>query len=227
MTLTFLHLNWPDLPSPLSLFLSPSLYAPLPSPSLSPSFFSAKKANGRGLQIPRSQLPLLFLFSVHTGTILQLTKKIWDKQRRQALFSLLDCFQGVTKTGQLAKQGTSSNLARTLNYIYAIRWHVLLLNYHTVTAMTRQFILKLTQSKPSFHSQVSANVTLHHEMSRNVPDGHFHVFIFSQSQFYAIYNSQNHFQIRGLVAELHVFEYGDTTFGSFGKTCFTCWGLLC
>ena len=25
------------------------------------------------------------------------------------------------------------------------------------------------------------NVTLHHKMSRNVPDGHFHVFIFSES----------------------------------------------
>ena len=31
------------------------------------------------------------------------------------------------------------------------------------------------------------NVTLHHEMSRNVPDGHFHVFIFSESKFYVIY----------------------------------------
>ena len=33
-------------------------------------------------------------------------------------------------------------------------------------------------------------VTLHQEMSRNVPDGHFHVFIFSESIFYAIYNGQ-------------------------------------
>ena len=52
-----------------------------------------------------------------------------------------------------------------------------------------------------------ANVTLHHEMSRNVPNRHFHVFIFSKSKFYAIYNGENHFQIRGLVAELHGFEY--------------------
>ena len=60
-------------------------------------------------------------------------------------------------------------------------------------------------------------VTLHHEMSRNVSNGHFHVFVLSESKFYAIYNGENHFQIRGLVAELHVFEYGGTTFGTFGK----------
>ena len=35
-------------------------------------------------------------------------------------------------------------------------------------------------------------------MSRGVPDGHFHVFIFSESKFYAIYNGENHLQIRGL-----------------------------
>ena len=33
-------------------------------------------------------------------------------------------------------------------------------------------------------------------------DGHFHVFIFSESKFYAIYNGENHFQIRGLVAKM-------------------------
>ena len=65
-------------------------------------------------------------------------------------------------------------------------------------------------------------VTLHHEMSRNVPDGRFYVFIFSESKFYAIYNGEIHFQIRGLVAELHVFEYDGKTFGTFGKTCFKC-----
>ena len=65
-------------------------------------------------------------------------------------------------------------------------------------------------------------VTLHHEMSRNVPNDHFHVFIFSESKFCAIYNGENHFQIRGLVAELQVFEYGGTTFGTFEKTCFKC-----
>ena len=48
-------------------------------------------------------------------------------------------------------------------------------------------------------------MTLHNGMSRNVPDGPFHVFIFSESEFYAIYNGENHFQIRGLVAELTVF----------------------
>ena len=55
-----------------------------------------------------------------------------------------------------------------------------------------------------------------------MPDGHFHVALFSESKFYAIYNGKNHFQIRGLVAELHVFEYGGTTFGTFEKTCFKC-----
>ena len=65
-------------------------------------------------------------------------------------------------------------------------------------------------------------VTLHHEMSRNVPDGHFHVFIFSESKIDAIYNGENYFQIRGLVANLHAFEYGGTTFGTFEKTCFKC-----
>ena len=63
-------------------------------------------------------------------------------------------------------------------------------------------------------------VTLNHEMGRNVPDGQFHVLILSESKFYAFYNGENHFQIRGLVAELHVFEYGGTTFGTFEKTCF-------
>ena len=65
-------------------------------------------------------------------------------------------------------------------------------------------------------------VTLHHEMSRSVPHGHFQVFIFSESKFYAIYNGETHFQIRVLVAELHVFKYGGTTFGTFEKACFKC-----
>ena len=60
-------------------------------------------------------------------------------------------------------------------------------------------------------------LTLHYEMSRNVPDGHCHAFIFSESKFYAIYNGENHFQIRGLAVGLHVFEYGGTTFGTLGK----------
>ena len=63
----------------------------------------------------------------------------------------------------------------------------------------------------------ASNVTLHHEMSRNVPDGHFHVLIFAESKFYAIYNGENHFQIRGLVVELQAFECGGTTFGTFEK----------
>ena len=68
----------------------------------------------------------------------------------------------------------------------------------------------------------STYVTLHHYMSRNVPDDHFHVLIFSESKFYALYKDKSHFQIRELVAELHVFEYGGTTFGVFEKTCFKC-----
>ena len=59
-------------------------------------------------------------------------------------------------------------------------------------------------------------------MSRNVPDGHFYVFIFSKLKFYAIYNGENHFQIRGRVAELHGFECGGTTFGTFEETSFKC-----
>ena len=70
-------------------------------------------------------------------------------------------------------------------------------------------------------------VTLHHKMSCKVPDGHFHVFIFSESKFYAFYIGETHFQIRGLMAELHVFEYGSTTFGTFGKTWFKYWRFLC
>ena len=62
-------------------------------------------------------------------------------------------------------------------------------------------------------------VILHHERSRNVPDGHFYVLIFSESKFYTLYNDENHFQIRELVAELHVFEFGCTTFATFEKTC--------
>ena len=54
-------------------------------------------------------------------------------------------------------------------------------------------------------------------MSRNVADGHFMFLYFSESKFYTIYNGENHFQIRGLVAELHAFEYGGTTFGTFEK----------
>ena len=54
----------------------------------------------------------------------------------------------------------------------------------------------------------------------------FMFFVFSESKFYAIYNGENHFQIRGLMAKLHVFEYGATTFGTFWKTCFKCGRLL-
>ena len=65
-------------------------------------------------------------------------------------------------------------------------------------------------------------VTLYHEMNHNVPDGRFLVSVFSENKFYAIYNGENHFQIRGLVAELHAFEYGGTIFGTFEKTYFKC-----
>ena len=50
----------------------------------------------------------------------------------------------------------------------------------------------------------------------------FMLFLFSESKFYAIYNCENHFQIRELVAELHVFEYGGMILGTLGKTCFKC-----
>ena len=53
-----------------------------------------------------------------------------------------------------------------------------------------------------------------------MPEGHFHVLIFSENKLYAFYNGENHFQIRELAAELHVFEYGGTTLGPFGKSCF-------
>ena len=69
-------------------------------------------------------------------------------------------------------------------------------------------------------------VAFHHEMGRNMPEGYFHVSIFSESKFHVSYNDENHFQIRGLVAELHVFEYGGTTFGTFENTCFKCWRFL-
>ena len=36
-----------------------------------------------------------------------------------------------------------------------------------------------------------------------MPDGYFHVFIFSESKFYAIYYGENYFQIRDLVAEIN------------------------
>ena len=59
-------------------------------------------------------------------------------------------------------------------------------------------------------------------MSRNVPDDHFHVFTFSESKLYAIQNGKTHLRTRGRVAELYVFEYGGTTFGTSEKTCFKC-----
>ena len=41
------------------------------------------------------------------------------------------------------------------------------------------------------------------------------MFIFSESKFYAVCNGETHFQIRGPVAELHAFEHGGTTVGTF------------
>ena len=84
------------------------------------------------------------------------------------------------------------------------------------------------QKQVRAYIQVHNNiVTLHHKMSRNVPDGHFHVFIFSASKLYAISNGENQFQIRGLVAELHVLEYGGTTFGILRKLALNVERLLC
>ena len=33
---------------------------------------------------------------------------------------------------------------------------------------------------------------------------------------------KNHFQIRELIAEVHVFEYGGKAYDTFEKTCFKC-----
>ena len=48
------------------------------------------------------------------------------------------------------------------------------------------------------------------------------IFMFSESKFYALYNGENLFQIRELVADRQVFEYGGMTYCTFGKTCFKC-----
>ena len=55
-----------------------------------------------------------------------------------------------------------------------------------------------------------------------MPDSHFPVFIVFESKLYAFYNGETLFQIRGLAAELHAFEHGGTTIGTFEKTCFKC-----
>ena len=66
-------------------------------------------------------------------------------------------------------------------------------------------------------------VTLHHEMTRNEPDGHFHVFIFSESKFFAIYNGENHFQIRTSGRSYMFLNMAVRhKIGTFGKTCFKC-----
>ena len=66
-------------------------------------------------------------------------------------------------------------------------------------------------------------VTIHHKMSRKVPDFHVHLFKFSECVFDAIYIGETHFQIRALMAELAtIFDYGGTTLGSLRKTCFKC-----
>ena len=46
--------------------------------------------------------------------------------------------------------------------------------------------LKRSESKDGEEAEQNTYVTFHHEMSRNVPDSHFHVFIFSESEFCAI-----------------------------------------
>ena len=48
-------------------------------------------------------------------------------------------------------------------------------------------------------------------------------FFFSESKLYALYYGEKHVQIRDLVAELHVFEYGGTIYSTFEKTCSKCW----
>ena len=57
---------------------------------------------------------------------------------------------------------------------------------------------------------------------RNGPDSHYHVFMLSESKFYAIYNGEKTFSNHRTRGQLHVFEYGGTTFGTFGKNCFKC-----
>ena len=58
-------------------------------------------------------------------------------------------------------------------------------------------------------------------MSHNVPDGHLHVLKFFKIYFLKV-NSMLFTMVKTIFAELHVFEYGGTTFGTFEKTCFKC-----
>ena len=51
--------------------------------------------------------------------------------------------------------------------------------------------------------------------------------MFSESKFYGLYNRENHFHIRELVAELHIFEYGGTTFHTFEKLALNVEDFLC
>ena len=44
----------------------------------------------------------------------------------------------------------------------------------------------------------------------------FMFFTFSKSKFYAVYNGETHFEISGLVAELHDFEYVVRHWGLLG-----------
>ena len=50
--------------------------------------------------------------------------------------------------------------------------------------------------------------------------------MFSESKFYALYNGELHFRIRELVAELHAFEYGGTTYSTFEKTYSKFWRIM-
>ena len=45
------------------------------------------------------------------------------------------------------------------------------------------------QNRYTKEDQRKRYVILHHEMSRNVPDGHFQVYIFSESKFYTMAKS--------------------------------------
>ena len=70
-------------------------------------------------------------------------------------------------------------------------------------------------------SKVLILVTLHHEMSRNVPDGRFRVFTFSDSKLYAALQWRKPFSNQGTSGRAtFFFSHGGTTFGTFGKTCF-------
>ena len=150
----------------------------------------------------------LCLVRLSTGS---LSGGLYANPLEMAIQSAVACFE--VKDGGLFFPCNCEFLHSLLD---EFKFHHAPVQCHTLIGLVISFISRV------FFCVCAVYVTLHHEMSLNVPDGHFHVFIFSESKFYAIYNGENHFQIRGIVAELHVFEYGDTTFGTFEKACFKC-----